>query len=97
MPLTQLAKAGARLLYHGDFDWPGLSIANLVIRAFGAQPWRLGSRDYAAYADKSTGRLLAGTPVAASWDASLAPTMRARGSAIPEEAVAATLLQDLEE
>lgn len=66
------------------------------LRAFGAQPWRLGSHDYAAYANKSTGQLLLGTLVAASWDASLAPTMRVRGAAIPEEAVAATLLQDLE-
>jgi uncharacterized protein (TIGR02679 family) len=94
--LTQLARTGAWLLYHGDFDWPGLRIANQVIRTFGAQPWRLGSGDYAACAISSTGHLLAGAPVAASWDAALAPTMQARGLAIPEEAVAATLLQDLQ-
>jgi uncharacterized protein (TIGR02679 family) len=94
--LTQLARAGARLLYHGDFDWPGLRIANLVIRTFAAEPWRLGPADYAAYANNSTGQLLTGAPVAACWDASLAPTMQARGLAIPEEAVAATLLEDLE-
>jgi uncharacterized protein (TIGR02679 family) len=94
--LTQLARAGARLLYHGDFDWPGLRIANLVIRTFGAEPWRLGPADYAAYANSSTGQLLTGAPVAACWNASLAPTMQARGLAIPEEAVAVTLLEDLE-
>ena len=32
---------------------------------------------------------------AASWDASLAPAMQARGLAIPEEAAAAALLEDL--
>jgi uncharacterized protein (TIGR02679 family) len=93
--LTQLARAGARLLYHGDFDWPGLRIANLVIRSFRAEPWRLGAGDYAEHADSTTGQSLAGAPAAASWDASLAPAMQARGLAIPEEAVAAALLEDL--
>jgi hypothetical protein len=36
--LTQLARAGARLLYHGDFDWPGLCVATVVIRSCGAEP-----------------------------------------------------------
>jgi hypothetical protein len=43
------------------------------------------------------GQVLAGAPVAASWDAALAPAMRQRGLAIPEESVAAVLLQDLGE
>jgi uncharacterized protein (TIGR02679 family) len=30
--LTQLAKAGYRLAYHGDFDWKGIGIANLITR-----------------------------------------------------------------
>ena len=41
--LAQLAAAGARLRYHGDFDWPGLVIGNFVMREFGAEPWRFGS------------------------------------------------------
>lgn len=93
--LTQLAKAGARLLYHGDFDWPGLRIANFVIRSFGAQPWRFGAGDYVACDINPLGQRLAGTPVPASWDAALSPAMQARDLALPEEAVAATLLQDL--
>ncbi len=36
--LTQLARAGARLAYHGDFDWPGLRIANHLIAVHGAAP-----------------------------------------------------------
>src|SRR5690606_11042509 len=32
--LDQLQAAGAKLLYHGDFDWPGIRIANFVIRTW---------------------------------------------------------------
>jgi uncharacterized protein (TIGR02679 family) len=38
--LAQLVQAGARLSYHGDFDWPGLRIANHVMREHGAHAWR---------------------------------------------------------
>lgn len=38
--LAQLAQAGARLRYHGDFDWAGLRIANHVMRTWEARPWR---------------------------------------------------------
>jgi len=44
--LLQLADAGARLLYHGDFDWAGIRIGNFVMRRFGARPWRFGAEDY---------------------------------------------------
>ncbi|HET8640711.1 MAG TPA: TIGR02679 family protein, partial [Pseudonocardiaceae bacterium] len=44
--LRQLAAAGARLRYHGDFDWPGITIANGIIGRFGARPWRLDSGAY---------------------------------------------------
>jgi uncharacterized protein (TIGR02679 family) len=94
--LAQLAQAGARLLYHGDFDWPGLRIANLVIGSFGAQPWRFGAADYTAAAGIASGRALTGSTVAAAWDAALAPTMQRHGLAIAEEAVAVALLPDLE-
>jgi uncharacterized protein (TIGR02679 family) len=93
--LAELAKAGATLMYHGDFDWPGLNIANFVIRSFDAQPWRLGASDYAAHVINPSAQSLTGTPTLASWDAALAPAMEMRGSAIPEEAISATLLHDL--
>jgi uncharacterized protein (TIGR02679 family) len=95
--LSQLAKAGARLLYHGDFDWPGIRIANVVVRDLGAEPWRLGASDYAAVAGIASGQALAGAPVEASWDAALTAAMAQRGLAIPEEGVAGLLLQDLGE
>ena len=36
--LSQLAEAGARLCYHGDFDWPGLRIGNHVMREHARSP-----------------------------------------------------------
>jgi uncharacterized protein (TIGR02679 family) len=95
--LTQLAQAGARLLYHGDFDWPGIRIGNVVMRSCGAAPWRLRAADYTAAAGMASGDALTGAPVAASWDAALAPAMTQRGLAIPEEGLAAALLLDLQE
>jgi len=44
--LTQLERAGARLMYHGDFDWAGLQIANHVMRTWHVNLWRFGARDY---------------------------------------------------
>lgn len=59
--LAQRSAAGARLRYHGDFDWPGVAIGNFVMRSFGAQPWRFDAGDYAA----TRGRRLDGAPVMA--------------------------------
>lgn len=97
--LAQLAQAGARLRYHGDFDWPGIHIANHVMQACGAQPWRFGASDYAAAAANSphTRRNLADACITASWDAALVPAMQHHGLAIAEEAVSASLLEDLQQ
>jgi uncharacterized protein (TIGR02679 family) len=89
--LSQLAERGAHLRYHGDFDWPGLRIANYVIRTFGATPWRMGAHDYAP----QRGRALSGTPVVASWDARLTQAMFEAGYALDEEYVAPALCKDL--
>jgi uncharacterized protein (TIGR02679 family) len=89
--LGQLAAANATLLYHGDFDWPGIGIANFMMRTFGAKPWRLNAEDYVL----RSGRALEGPPVAAHWDADLAPKMAKHGCALDEEAVAEALLSDL--
>lgn len=95
--LAQLARAGATLRYHGDFDWPGLRIGNHVMREHGAAPWRFGAADYQAALGTapSPGRPLQGAAVEASWDAALAAAMRRAGQAIDEEMVADPLLQDL--
>lgn len=95
--LSQLAQAGARLRYHGDFDWPGVQIANHVMRACGAHPWRFETPDYEAAVANAphTRHDLADSSIVASWDAALAPAMQRHGLAIAEEAVAAPLLGDL--
>ncbi len=94
--LEQLAVAGARLCYHGDFDWPGLTIGNFVMRATGAKPWRFGAEDYLGACDALGSPLAAGRRVEAVWDNRLAAAMAHRAVAVHEEAVAEWLLRDLE-
>lgn len=95
--LIQLAQAGARLRYHGDFDWAGLRIGNWVMRACGARPWRYAAADYLSAVGQLPvrGRSLGTDGVEADWDADLAAAMRTHGQAIDEEAVAAGLVRDL--
>jgi uncharacterized protein (TIGR02679 family) len=90
--LGLLAAAGVRLAYHGDFDWAGIQIGNLVVRRHGAVPWRFCSADYRA---ARGGRALEGSPVAAVWDAELQAAMVAGGRAVHEEEVMEALLVDL--
>jgi uncharacterized protein (TIGR02679 family) len=90
--LRQLAGAGARLAYHGDFDWPGLRIGQLVVDRFDAEPWRFTTADYVA---APGGPPLQGRPATASWDPKLAAAMSSRGAAVHEEQVLDDLLDDL--
>ena len=94
--LGQLAAAGARLRYHGDFDWPGLTIGNFVIRALGARAWRFGADDYLSACEVGGSRLAAGGRVEAMWDSRLAAAMAERAVAVHEEAVVEMLLADFE-
>jgi uncharacterized protein (TIGR02679 family) len=96
--LGQLVQAGAKLRYHGDFDWPGLHIGNHVLRAHGANPWRFSYQDYQAALSTAAapGRPLQGTDVEAAWDDALAAAMRMASQAIDEEMVADSLLEDLD-
>lgn len=93
--LSQLAEAGAHLRYHGDFDWPGLTIGNFIMRALGAQPWRFTADDYLAACQGAASGLAAGERIEAQWDPDLADAMAERALAIHEEAVAEGLLEDL--
>jgi uncharacterized protein (TIGR02679 family) len=93
--LAQLGAAGARLRYHGDFDWAGLTIGNFVMREFGAEPWRFGEADYLAATAERGIALAGGKPVVAQWDPALAVAMAARGIAVHEEGVAEMLMSDL--
>lgn len=95
--LGQLATGGARLLYHGDFDWPGIRIANHVMQLHGAGPWQFQTADYqsALCLAARMGQSIGGEPVPASWDEALAGVMQDHGLAIPEESLATSLLRDL--
>ncbi|GAA3040812.1 hypothetical protein GCM10020000_19240 [Streptomyces olivoverticillatus] len=48
--LRHLHNGGARLLYHGDFDWGGLRIANVLLSHVPWRPWRYTATDYRALA-----------------------------------------------
>ena len=95
--LSQLAKARAQLCYHGDFDWPGIRIGNHVMREHGAQSWRFGVVDYEAAVDRTSalGQALTGKAARALWDEGLMAAMQRHRLSIAEEALAASLLEDL--
>jgi len=96
--LRQLTQAGACLLFHGDFDWPGMHIANHMIRKHGARPWRLSATDYLTAIRHAPGKpsSLKGRPVPASWDGALTGAMQQHRISVPEEALADDLLEDLD-
>ena len=45
--LTRARDAGCALAYHGDFDWPGVAMANAAQARFGASGSRRVSEDAA--------------------------------------------------
>jgi uncharacterized protein (TIGR02679 family) len=92
--LDVLSQIAAPLNYHGDFDWPGMAIANRLVVQAGTRPWMMAARDYRAAADRIAGGVpLLGTAVEASWDTALTEAMRSRGIAGHEEAVLEPLLE----
>jgi uncharacterized protein (TIGR02679 family) len=93
--LSQLVLRGGRLHYHGDFDWPGLAVGNLVMRTFEAAPWRFRAQDYLAACSNSGRELRADDRVEAEWDANLSAVMSQRAIAVHEEAMIEALLIDL--
>ncbi len=92
--LRDLAAAGATLRYHGDFDWPGLRIANDLHERVDAASWRMRARDYRGAVARSN-RPLRGQPVGAVWDPELGEAMLASGVRVEEELVVDELLADL--
>lgn len=91
--LRRLSDAGAVLHYHGDFDWPGIAIANRLAAEVRAVPWLMDAADYLAAVRRAPAAVeLAGAPVAAAWDPELAPAMEAHGVAVHEEAVVTEIL-----
>lgn len=94
--LRSLTAAGARLSYHGDFDWGGIRIANVLFaRLPGLRPWRFGVADYDAAEGHAIGLELTGSPVEAAWDRALNAVMQRAGRAVEEETVLDALLADV--
>lgn len=91
--LRLLVANGATLRYHGDFDWGGLRIGNVLHERIPFTPWRFDTAAYLAAGD--LGRRLTGPPVPARWAPDLADTMHRVGRRIEEELVLDTLLDDL--
>jgi uncharacterized protein (TIGR02679 family) len=92
--LRLLVSAGARVRHHGDFDWGGLSIGNVLHARLPVTPWRFDAATYRR-AVPGSGRPLTGSPVAASWDPELARAMRETGLRVEEELVLDDLISDL--
>ena len=93
--LRALSSGGARLRYHGDFDWGGLRIGNVIFSRLPAVPWRFRTADYNAAAKPGHGRYLTGPPATACWDLCLADAMHEIGVAVEEEHTIDDLLSDL--
>lgn len=94
--LRSLSAAGVRLQHHGDFDWPGITIGNLLHRRLPVEPWQFGADAYreAAAVNGHTANLV-GAPVVASWDRDLTETMVTIGRQVEEELVAQELVDSL--
>jgi uncharacterized protein (TIGR02679 family) len=93
--LRGLARDGARLRYHGDFDGEGIRIAAYVLAKTAAQPWRMSARDYLDAVAANPHGPDVGRVTPAPWDAGLAPAMTQQRIAIVEENVADLLLDEL--
>lgn len=71
---------------HGDFDWPGIAIANAVIDRHGARPWRMTAADYLAGVRADTDQVpLVGPPQPTPWNTEVAEAMANTGHAVYEE------------
>jgi uncharacterized protein (TIGR02679 family) len=94
--LRSLAASGVRLRHHGDFDWGGLTIGNLLHRRLPVEPWQFNREAYLrAVAVHPLAAPLTGSPTVASWDPGLAEAMFVAGRRIEEELVARDLLESL--
>jgi len=91
--LRSLAAAGADLRYHGDFDWGGLRIGNVIFQRLPVRPWHFDTAAYLRSAPR--GSELVGAPVPARWDVELSAAMTQAGAALEEELVLDELLGDL--
>jgi uncharacterized protein (TIGR02679 family) len=94
--LRALAAAGVELRHHGDFDWSGITIGNLLHRRLPIEPWQFDRESYLhAVRNHPHTALLTGAPVTPSWDPELECAIRTAGRQVEEELVAPELLERL--
>lgn len=100
--LDMLMRSGSdcAFAYHGDFDWPGIALANRIVGRYKARPWRMSADDYEhllAHVEAlgSPQLALSGSPEAADWDPELHSAMQEMGIALHEESAIDFLLEDL--
>ncbi|MFJ8648316.1 TIGR02679 family protein [Streptomyces sp. NPDC093546] len=94
--LRDQSSRGARLLYHGDFDWGGVRIATALARSVPWRPWRYTAADYRAAVNAvAEAPDLTGQPAATPWDPALAVALAECGVRVEEETVLNDLLTDL--
>ncbi|NYH77245.1 uncharacterized protein (TIGR02679 family) [Actinopolyspora biskrensis] len=93
--LRQLTSATARLRYHGDFDWGGLRIGNVIFGRLPAAPWRFDTAAYEVAVAEHSSHELGDKPARADWDHHLSTTMLRVGRAVEEEHVLDDLIGDL--
>jgi uncharacterized protein (TIGR02679 family) len=90
--LSRLHRAGAELYCHADFDWAGLRIIDQLVRGYAAIPWRM---DVEAYTSVDGAVPIHPQNLTTTWAPDLADTLRTRGTAVFEEQVVRSLLEDL--
>lgn len=91
--LRELRATGANLRYHGDFDWPGIAIANRLVRNLGVRVWHMTAADYRSAVAALPDRLeLTGPRVDPDWDAALGRAMSELGTVVHEESVLESLV-----
>jgi uncharacterized protein (TIGR02679 family) len=94
--LRALVGSGVRLRYHGDFDWYGVAIANLLRRRLPIEPWQFDRTAYLhAVRTHPHTAPLTGSPVTPSWDPGLECAMQEWSRQVEEELVASELLEQL--
>jgi uncharacterized protein (TIGR02679 family) len=96
--LRALHDTGVQLMYHGDFDWGGVRIGNVMHRRLGTVPWQFDDVAYRVAVEHHVhAPVLTGTPVAAAWDLDLTASMERVRRQIEEELIAEELLEGLAE
>ncbi|GAA0336582.1 TIGR02679 family protein [Actinoallomurus spadix] len=92
--LSAAAAAGARIRWHGDFDWAALRMTAAAVHRYAALPWRMGAEDYLE-AVRVARDPLRGARAATPWDERLAVEMVREGCAVREDRLVPVLLEDL--